>query len=53
MNFFREIVVAMPAKLFLLQKHNNKIHPKYLDEILQSHNCAPPAHHHLKNAHPW
>ena len=24
MNFFREIVVAIPAKLFLLQKHNNK-----------------------------
>ena len=23
MNFFREIVVALPAELFLLQKHNN------------------------------
>ena len=24
MNFFHEIVVASPAELFLLQKHNNK-----------------------------
>ena len=24
MNFFREIVVALPAELFLLQKHNDK-----------------------------
>ena len=24
MNFFREIVVALPAELFLLQIHNNK-----------------------------
>ena len=29
MNFFSEIVVALPAELFLLQIHNNKKFVKY------------------------